>query len=334
MAGVQSVPRLVDIGSNLGDPVFRGSYHGKQAHVDDFDDMLLRSRRAGVGMQLLTGDCLEGSKQVLGLAKKHKGLYATVGCHPCRASEMDAYPGGVEAYIQALDNVIEENPEHAIAVGECGLDYDRLFLAPKEAQLKNFPPQLELASKHDLPLFLHMRNSHEDFAAILKKHGKPLRGVVHSFTGELKEAQELIEMGLLIGINGCSLKTAENLETVKALPLSSLAIESDCPWCSVTTTSAAHPHLTRLSSDSSYQHLAPLYIPPSKKKEKQAPGHTVKGRNEPCATGQVAYVIAQLKGVSLEEVTDAARRNTLSLFKGMKEEEGVWPEDVEGETAE
>ncbi|GAA5978262.1 hypothetical protein JCM11641_001152 [Rhodosporidiobolus odoratus] len=325
---------LADIGSNLGDPVFRGNYHGKQAHPDDFDDMLLRARRAGVGMQLLTGDCLDGSKEVLELAKKHKGLYTTVGCHPCRAAEMDAYQGGPEAYIAALDKLLEENKDKAAAVGECGLDYDRLHFAPKEVQLKNFPPQLGLASKHDLPLFLHSRAAHQDFVAILKAHGKPLRGVVHSHTGTAEEALELVELGFLIGVNGCSLKTQENLDVVKQLPLSSLCVESDAPWCSITSTSAAQPLLAKLSSSSEHSHLQSLYLPPSKKKEKLTPGCTVKGRNEPIATGQVAWVVAQLKGVSLEEVAETTRRNTLALFRGMKEEEGMWAEDVRDEVAD
>ncbi|GAA6027249.1 hypothetical protein JCM8097_002524 [Rhodosporidiobolus ruineniae] len=327
-AASPALPRYIDIGSNLGDPMFRGVVRDKQAHPDDFDQVLLRARKAGVGMQLLTGDCLEGSKEVLELANKHKGLYATVGCHPCRATEMDAYPGGVEAYIEALDKVIMENKGKAVAVGECGLDYDRLFHAPKDVQLKNFPPQLELASKHDLPLFLHSRAAHSDFVSLLKAHGKPLRGVVHSHTGTAEEALELIELGYFVGINGCSLKTQENLDCVKALPLDKMLIETDAPWCSITSTSAAAPLLATLSSSPSHAHLAPLYIPPSKKKERWAADSMVKGRNEPCTMGQVAWVVAQLKGVSVEEVAEATRRNTLALFKGMKEQEGVWPEDV------
>ncbi|GAA6002316.1 hypothetical protein JCM10207_001060 [Rhodosporidiobolus poonsookiae] len=328
-AAPRAPPRLIDIGSNLGDAVFRGEYYGKKAHQDDFADILKRAQKSGTGIQLLTGDCLEGSKEVLGLAKQRQGLYATVGCHPCRATEMDRFPGGVEAYIQALDAVIEQNKDKAVAVGECGLDYDRLHHAPKDVQIKNFPPQLELASKHDLPLFLHSRAAHADFVSLLKAHDKPLRGVVHSHTGTAEEALELISMGFYVGVNGCSLKTQENLDCIKQLPLDHLMVETDAPWCSIGSTSAAHPLLADLSSDPAYKHLAELYLPPSKKKEKWAQGCMVKGRNEPCTCGQVAWVIAQLKGVSLEEVAETTRRNTLALFKGMKEEDGVWPEDVQ-----
>ncbi|ORY88049.1 tatD related DNase [Leucosporidium creatinivorum] len=311
-----SPPKLIDIGSNLGDPVFRGSYHGKQAHSDDFLDILERARAAGVGTQLLTGDCLSGSKEVIALAKEHAGLYATTGCHPCRAQEFDTFPGGPDAYLEALAKVIEENkgPEgRVLAVGECGLDYDRLHLCPKDVQLKHFPPQLELASRFNLPLFLHSRAAHRDFVDIIKAHVKPLRGVVHSHSESLEQALECIQLGFYIGIN-CSLKTPENVECVRQLPLDKIMIESDCPWCEIRPSHASHPHLSTITSSITHSHLEPLYIPPSVKKERWTSGKGVKGRNEPCSTGQVAWVVSQLKGVSVEEVAEQTYRNTCELF--------------------
>ncbi|BGP55409.1 hypothetical protein JCM8202v2_003012 [Rhodotorula sphaerocarpa] len=279
--------------------------------IDDLDEILKRARHAGVGMQLLTGDCLEGSKEVLALAQQHQGLYTTIGCHPCRANEMDAFPGGPEAYVKALDDLIVENKgKRGVAVGEC------------------FPPQLELASKHDLPLFLHSRNCHEDFVSALKSHGKPLRGVVHSHTGTAEEALDLISLGFYIGVNGCSLKTQENLDAVKALPLDRLMIESDAPWCQIRPSHASHPLLDEFLKRPDYSHLRERYLVPDVKKEKFVRGKAVKGRNEPNATSQVACVLAALHGVSLEEVADQTRKNTLALFgsAGMREEDGVWPE--------
>ncbi|CEQ39126.1 SPOSA6832_00615, partial [Sporobolomyces salmonicolor] len=323
-------PRLIDIGSNLSDPVFRGSYHGKQAHPSDFDDILSRARKAGVGIQLLTGDCLEGSKQVLDLAENRRGLYATVGCHPCRASEIDAYPGGVEAYIEALDKLIEEHKVgkgggkgKAVAVGECGLDYDRLSLCPKDVQLKNFPPQLALASKHDLPLFLHSRAAHSDLVSLLRAHPQPLRGVAHSHSGTLDEALELIEMGFYIGINGCSLKTPENLDCVRHLPLRKLLLETDSPYCECRPSHASYAYLKALADDAEHAWLKALYLPAAVKKEKFVRGQAVRGRNEPSTTGQIAWIVAKLHGVSLEEIAEVTRRNTLELF-GIAEEDGVW----------
>ncbi|OAV90419.1 hypothetical protein, variant [Puccinia triticina 1-1 BBBD Race 1] len=218
---------FIDIGSNLGDPVFRGEYHGKQVHADDFQQILTRARSAGVVKQILTGDCLSGSKEVRELARGNEELYATVGCHPCRANEFEASaqtdsPADVERsakkYLEALDQLIAEDQasghSRVVAVGECGLDYDRLSHASKETQLRYFPPQLELATKYNLPLFLHSRTSeaHVDFVRIIRAHEArytaeellPARkkGVVHSFTGTIEEMKELVDLGFSIGING------------------------------------------------------------------------------------------------------------------------------------
>lgn len=121
---------------------------------------------------------------------------------------------------------------HATAFGEIGLDYDRLYLCPKEEQLKYFEAQLDVAVRVQLPLFLHSRAASEDFEALLASQlaHLPKKGLVHSFTGTLEEMERLLAMGLHIGVNGCSLKSQENLEVVKAIPLSKMQIETDAPW--------------------------------------------------------------------------------------------------------
>lgn len=110
-------------------------------------------------------------------------------------------------------------------------------------------------------------------------------------------------------------------------------IESDCPWCEVRSryrlsaysfsrlplfqirpSHASHPHLSTINTSTTHSHLAPLYIPPMVKKERWVSGKGVKGRNEPCSTGQVAWVISQLKGVSVEEVAQQTYKNTCALF--------------------
>ena len=121
---------------------------------------------------------------------------------------------------------------HAVAFGEIGLDYDRLFLAPKDAQLSTFELQLEAAIRVQLPLFLHSRAAGDDFERLIGKKlpHLPRKGLVHSFTGTLEEMQQLVAMGLDIGVNGCSLKTEDNLAVVKEIPLDRLQIETDGPW--------------------------------------------------------------------------------------------------------
>jgi len=122
----------------------------------------------------------------------------------------------------------------AVAFGEFGLDYDRLFLTPKDQQLKYFELQLDLAVELQLPLFLHSRAASEDFERLLgaRLPNLPKKGLVHSFTGTMEEMRRMVDMGLDVGVNGCSLKTEENVEVVQAIPLERLQIETDGPWVS------------------------------------------------------------------------------------------------------
>lgn len=149
-------------------------------------------------------------------------------------------------------------------------------------------------------------------------------GCVHSFTGALEEMQELVELGLFIGINGCSLKTEENLAVVKALPLDRLMLETDAPWCDMRPTHASAAHLDQYrqkpdaksaqSSSAAPDSLLQRYAPSAVKKEKHSMEKMVKGRNEPCTIGQVALVVAAIKGLEVTEVAQAAERNTRWLF--------------------
>ena len=125
-----------------------------------------------------------------------------------------------------------KNAGHAVAFGEIGLDYDRLYLTEKEPQLKYFEAQLDVAVRVQLPLFLHSRAAGEDFERLLASRlaQLPKKGLVHSFTGTIEEMQRLVDLGLDIGINGCSMKTEENLDVVRVVPLERLQIETDGPW--------------------------------------------------------------------------------------------------------
>jgi TatD DNase family protein len=162
--------------------------------------------------------------------------FATVGVHPCASESFDKHPDGPQFLLSELKKLALQARDsgHAVAFGEIGLDYDRLFLAPKESQLKYFEAQLDLATELHMPLFLHSRACGQDFERLLKARldRLPNRGLVHSFTGTLDEMQRLVAMGFDIGINGCSMKTDENLAVVRAVPLERLQIETDGPWVS------------------------------------------------------------------------------------------------------
>ncbi|ETL40527.1 hypothetical protein, variant 4 [Phytophthora nicotianae] len=267
--------KMIDIGANLTDPVFTGLYRGKQKHESDLTAILARAKTFGVDKIIVTGGNLEESHKALQLAKDKEELLAV-----CEQGQKEG---------------------KAVAIGECGLDYDRLEFCDKATQLKYFEKQFQLAELTKLPLFLHNRNTGGDFYDMISKNRSRFsNGVVHSFTGEKEEMLKLVELGLYIGVNGCSLKTAENLECVKAIPLERLMIETDAPWCDIRATHAGHGHVK-----TSWQ---------SKKAEKYAPDCLVKGRNEPCTLIQVLEIISAIRGEDQEAVAARVLENTENVF--------------------
>jgi TatD DNase family protein len=189
------------------------------------------------------------------------------------------------------------------------------MLCPKDVQLEYFAKQLEIAAELDLPLFLHSRAAHNDFLRILKEKapegGWKHRGVVHSFTGTIEEMKELVEEGWDIGVNGCSLKTAENCDVVKEIPLERLQVETDGPWCEIR---ASHAGMGFLKAGEGLEGEEWKWC----KKEKFTEGSLIKGRNEPCLIGRVVKAVAAIKGLSVEVVSEAAWGNTVRMF-GLEE---------------
>ncbi|XP_047261855.1 deoxyribonuclease TATDN1-like, partial [Capsicum annuum] len=133
-----------------------------------------------------------------------------------------------------------------------------------------FEKQFELAYTMKLPMFLHMRAAAQDFCDILQRNeDRFVAGVAHSFTGSAEDCDKLLSFSnIFIGVNGCSLKTAENLEVVKGIPVERMMIETDSPYCDIKNTHAGIGYVK-----SSW---------PSKKKDKHDQECLVKGRNEPC----------------------------------------------------
>ncbi|SMQ55678.1 unnamed protein product [Zymoseptoria tritici ST99CH_1A5] len=300
--------RYADIGINLSDTIFRGHYHGKQAHEDDLQHVVSRARAAGVQKMMITGSDYTESKNAIKLAEEYPGLcYATVGVHPCSASTFAKAPQGGDQLLKELGQLAREARDNgtATAFGEIGLDYDRLTLCDKETQLTWFAKQLDLAAELNMPLFLHSRAAASDFERLLTSRLEqlPKRGVVHSFTGSLEEMQRIVALGFDVGINGCSMKTEENLAVVKEVPLERLQIETDGPWCEMRPSHASAKFLGEAPE-----------LPKAVKKEKWNEECMVKGRNEPCAISQVAYAIAAVKGVPVEEVCEAAWNNSIRMF--------------------
>ena len=306
--GSEQKLRYVDVGINLGDPVFRGQYHGKETHENDLESVVQRALDVGCTKLMVTGSDLKESHRAIELAKQFPGIcYATIGVHPCSTQQFEEHKGGVHGMLSELRELAIEAQRdgYAVAYGEFGLDYDRLFLSPKDVQLKYFEAQLDLAVELQMPLFLHSRACSEDFERLMKArlHELPKRGLVHSFTGTIEEMQSLVDMGFDVGINGCSMKTEENIAVVKELTLERLQIETDGPWCEIRASHASSKFLEGTPE-----------LPKAVKKEKFQNGLMVKGRNESATIVQVANVIAKVKGITVEEVCEAAWNNSTKMF--------------------
>ncbi len=207
---------LIDIGVNLTHESFR----------HDLPEVLQRAASAGVQRMIVTGTGIEATRAALALHALHpQRLFATAGLHPHHASEFDV---GVRGALRDL-----AGQPGVVAIGECGLDYYRNF-SPREAQLAAFAGQLELAVETGLPVFLHQRDAHADFMAVLRDFLPRLKaGVAHCFTGQDHELDDCLAAGLHVGITGwiCDERRGRHLLPLMArIPAGRLMIETDAPY--------------------------------------------------------------------------------------------------------
>jgi TatD DNase family protein len=207
---------LIDIGCNLTHDSFDS----------DRDTVIEAAMQAGVGRMVVTGASAEGSLAALELAKAWpQQLFATVGVHPHRASQYDDDTDTLLRKLSSHDKVV--------AIGETGLDYFRDF-SPRDAQRSSFEQQIQIAIDTKLPFFLHQRDAHDDFFAILKQYRDQLSNVVvHCFTGSRDELFEYLEMDCYIGITGwiCDERRGIHMKDYMTdIPADRLMIETDAPY--------------------------------------------------------------------------------------------------------
>jgi len=226
-----------------------------------------------------------------------------MGIHPTEAS------GATEGWPERLLELHAQHGDAIVAVGEAGMDADRVSFAPLDVQRRVFAQHFSLCERTGLPMFIHARGCHDEVVGVISEHRAQLvgGGVVHSFDGSMAHMHALVDLGLHVGINGCSLRTADNLAVARAVPAEWLVVESDAPWCSLKPTHASHAF--NAVGASPY---------PRVKKDKLAGSEgqaMVRDRNEPTACVEVLGVLASLRGVPVDELAQQVYANSTRLFR-------------------
>lgn len=258
---------LVDIGANLSHDSFRR----------DLPQVLERARAAGVAQLIVTGASVSESRAAHDIAAAHPGvLFATAGVHPHLAREWSEDAA-------ALIRELARSPI-VVAVGEAGLDFNRDF-SPRPIQERVFAAQLEIAAQLGMPVFMHERDAHNRFAAILTEHRSRLGpAVIHCFTGEAAELDHYLEMDLYVGITGwiCDERRGSHLrELVSRIPLDRLMLETDSPY------------------------LLPRDLAPRPKSR----------RNEPMYLAHILETVAACRRMDPAELAAATTRNAREFFR-------------------
>ncbi len=274
-------PKFIDAHAHVNFAAFDG----------DREEVIKKTLSDGVWM-INVGTQSDTSKSAIELAEKYEeGVYAIVGLHPVHTAksyhdEAELGEGGKaftsrgEDFDVAVYEKLARHPK-VVGIGECGLDYFRIGGEEEKVRQKEiFKQQIELAIKVDKPLMLHIRNAYQDALSILGSYASinnsRLRGDVHFFAGTIAEAKSFLDLGFTISFTGVITFAKEYEELIKFVPLNKILIETDCP-----------------------------YVTPAPYRGK---------RNEPLYVAEVAQKIADIKGLSVEEVGRQTVENTRSLF--------------------
>ncbi|WP_130733902.1 TatD family hydrolase [Flavobacterium sp. J27] len=260
----------IDIGINLTNKQFQ----------NDKETVINKAIRAGVSKIILTGTSVKGSQEAFRIAEDFPNiLYSTAGIHPHDAKSMD------NQSIAKLRKLLEN--KEVVAVGECGLDFDRDF-SPRIQQEQCYKAQLELACEIQKPLFLHERAAFIRFMAITNDFISQLpKAVVHCFTGSISEAKAYLDKGFYLGFTGAitdKKRFAHLKEVLHYVPMDRIMIETDAPFM--------------LPKNISKTNL---------RKEHQR-------RNEPAFLPYVADYLALIKQIDVADLNEIIVKNTLDFF--------------------
>ncbi|HBB57035.1 TPA: hydrolase TatD [Patescibacteria group bacterium] len=278
-------PKLIDTHTHVNFSAFKND--GKEVIKRALDD----------GTWIINvGSQADTSERAIKIANEYKeGVYATVGLHPAHLEEQEVdykeegdrinYRSRPEEFDEDFYLKLAQNNK-VVAIGECGLDYCRNSQSKisnlesknwKEKQKEVFKKHLELANKANKPIIIHCRDAHDDLLKILNLAVKPPSGVMHFFTGTLEQAEKYIELGFYISFSGVITFTDAYNEVVRNIPSNRTLVETDAP-----------------------------YVSPKPYRGK---------RNEPSYVKYAAQKIADLRGVSFDEIAAQTTENAKKLFK-------------------
>ncbi|MBI4215216.1 MAG: TatD family hydrolase [Parcubacteria group bacterium] len=265
-----------------------------KAYEKDADEVIKRTLDSGVWM-ILVGTQYQTSLKAVEMAGRYgEGVYAAVGIHPIHLMEQtvteeeDTFhtKGEIldrEKYFQLI-----KSSDKIVAIGEIGLDYywiktlwDDEQIREKEKQRKTFIEEFRLAQEADKPIIIHCRDAHEDMISLLEtliaKPADKLYGVVHSFTGNARQALRYADLGFMLGFNGIITYSDSYNKAIAAIPKDRIVVETDAPY------------------------LTPNPLPR-------------RSRNEPVNVRYAAQKIARVLGLSEDEAADLTTANAKRLF--------------------
>ncbi len=245
--------------------------------LEDFEQVVQRAQQAGVGKMFLPNVNEATWPRVFSLCQQHPHvLYPMIGLHP---EDVNPAQRNVTQVLDDMETLLSQGIP-VIGIGEVGLDFywDETY---RREQTEAFERQVGWAERFDLPLMIHARSAHRELVDVISRHaGKGLRGVFHCFTGTADEAEQLLSFdGFLLGIGGVLTFKKSSLPNVlrQSVPLSRIVLETDSPYM------APVPHRGQ--------------------------------RNESAFVVEVANRLAEIYGLTLEDVDRVTTENAMRLFR-------------------